>query len=144
MDTINHGGERPHLLMCGTNGSFLTRRENSIPCEDILGKNRARKIGLAFGISQEIFRIFLFATQNCAFITIQNLLFLYSVFYCMEYTDICFWRPLKLALMHNRKNSKFYPEYDVYFMSFCTNICISSVLVRQHEHVVSAFHVTCH
>lgn len=140
MDTINHGGERPHLLMCGTNGSFRTRRENSIPCEDIPGKNRARKIGLTLGIPQETFRIFLFATQNCAFIAIQNLIFLYSVFYCMEYTDICFWRPLKLALMHN----SFIPNM-MYILSFCTNICISSVLVRQHEqHVVSAFHVTCH
>lgn len=69
MDTINRGGEPPHLVTCGTDGSSQTRRENSILCEDILGKNRARKVGLDLEIPQEIFRIFFFATQNCAFIT---------------------------------------------------------------------------
>lgn len=132
MDTINRGGEPPHLLTCGTDGSSRTRRENSILCEDILVKNRARKVGLDLEIPQEIFRIFFFATQNCAFITTQDLKHLYSqYFYYKEYTNMshCFWRPPKFALMHKRKKSKYYPKYDVYFMSFCTSICISSALV---------------
>lgn len=88
MDTINRGGERPHLLMCGTNGSSQTQWENSIPCEDILGKNRARKVGLDLGIPQEIFSVFLFATQNCAFIPTQNLVFLYSQYLIIWSTQI--------------------------------------------------------
>lgn len=44
----------------------------------------------------------------------------FSVFCYIGYTKIsrCCWRPLKLALMHNRE--RYYSKYDVYFMSFCT------------------------
>lgn len=145
MDTINRGGERPHLLTCGTNGSSQTRQGNSIQFEDIRGKNNSYNgwtgpqdtSGKFQNIYLPLRTVFSSAHRIYSSCTLSILLYGEHMFY-----SHCFKRPLKLVLMHYRGNSKYHPKSDAYFMSFCTNICIRSVLVRQHAHHKCSFSIS--
>lgn len=132
MDTINRGGERPHLLTCGTNGSSQTRQGNSIPFEDIWGKNNSYNGWTGPQDTSGKFQN-LYLPLRTVFIITEFTIPVLSILLYREHTFYlhCFKRPLKLVLMHYRENSKYHPKCDAYFMFFCTNICIRSVLVRQ-------------
>lgn len=129
MDTINRGGERPHLLTCGTNGSSQTRQGNSIPFEDIWGKNNSYN-GWAGPQDTSGKHQNKYLPLRTVFITTQNLLFLYSVFYM---ANTCF---IHTALSDHsslfRCTTEKIPSIIPNVMHIlCTNICIRSVLVRQ-------------
>lgn len=134
MDTTNRGGERPHLLMCGTNGSSRTRRENSIQFEDIWGKNKLQRLYWNPGYLRKISKC-IFATQNCFFSSSHRIYFSHTQYFIWrkDFFSHCF--KMQACFDALEKIPSIIPNM-MHILSFCTNLHQISISKTNIKHVV--------